>query len=56
VLLAEGSGAEAFILSVLIKQGERSTLVLPGQATIHADGITLSARENVSLQAPQRRP
>lgn len=52
VLVAEGSGAEAFILSVLIKRGERSTVVLPGQAVIQADGISLEARESLSLEAP----
>lgn len=52
VLVAAGSGTEAFILSVLIKQGDRSTLVLPGQATIQADRISLAARESVSMEAP----
>lgn len=52
VLVAEGSGTEAFILSVLVKQGERSTVVLPGEAMIQADSISLAARKSVALEAP----
>lgn len=52
VLVAEGSGTEAFILSVLVKQGDRSTVVLPGEATIQADSISLAARTSVALEAP----
>ncbi|GAB6060163.1 DUF3540 domain-containing protein [Desulfonatronum parangueonense] len=52
VLVAAGGGTEAFILSVLIKRGKQSTMVLPGEATIQADGISLTARESLSMQAP----
>jgi len=62
VLLAESNGDDGFILTVLVKSGNRSDVVLPGAGTIRtgagdlalqADTIAVSARKSASFAAPE---
>jgi len=53
VLVAEGGKEGPFVLSVLMKDGTESRLVLKGEVEVQAESLILNAGRRVGLEAPE---
>jgi hypothetical protein len=52
VLIAD-NGERAFILSVLTREGDMGSIVLPATSTIEGEEITFTARRGMNMEAPR---